>query len=84
MVDDLTGTDYEAQQALIALIKVSDYIIVPVQPSPVDIRSSAKFINLVRERQQVVGKPEYRMLATRRKHWLNQEFGVLKNLDDKG
>lgn len=42
-----------------AAIKVSDFVLIPVQPSPYDIWATSDFVDLIRSRQEVTdGKPK--------------------------
>lgn len=46
-------------------IKAADLVLIPVQPSAYDIWSSETLVDLVRARQEVVGKPEAAFVVSR-------------------
>ena len=54
------------EKMLIASVKVSDIIIIPVQPSPYDIWATADLVDLIKARQEVMdGKPFASFLVSR-------------------
>ena len=54
------------EKMLIASVKVSDIIIIPVQPSPYDIWATADLVDLIKARQEVaIGKPFASFLVSR-------------------
>lgn len=50
-----------------AIIKASDLVLIPVQPSPADIWPTEKIVELIKARQQVIGSPEAAFVVSRRK-----------------
>lgn len=54
------------EKMLVASVKVSDIIIVPVQPSPYDIWATSDLVDLIKARQEVTnGKPFASFLVSR-------------------
>lgn len=50
----------------VSAIKMSDYIIIPVQPSPYDIWAAESFVDLIKTRQEIAdGKPVASFLISR-------------------
>ena len=50
-----------------AAIKVADYILIPVQPSPYDVWGVSDLVDLIKARQQVTdGRPQAAFVVTRR------------------
>jgi chromosome partitioning protein len=56
------------QEIHAAIIKVSDLVLIPVQPSPGDIWPAETIVELVRTRQQIADSPEAAFVINRRKH----------------
>jgi chromosome partitioning protein len=50
-----------------AIIKTSDLALIPVQPSPADIWPTEQIVDLIKQRQEVTGKPEAAFVVSRRK-----------------
>jgi chromosome partitioning protein len=50
-----------------SIIKASDLVLVPVQPSPTDIWASEEIVRLIEKRQEVTGGPEAAFVVSRRK-----------------
>jgi chromosome partitioning protein len=40
-----------------SIIRVSDLVLIPIQPSPADIWATENIVELIRDRQEVVGEP---------------------------
>lgn len=40
-----------------SIIRVSDLVLIPIQPSPADIWATENIVELIKERQEVVGQP---------------------------
>ena len=40
-----------------SIIRVSDLVLIPIQPSPADIWATENIVSLIKERQEVVGEP---------------------------
>lgn len=40
-----------------SIIRVSDLVLIPIQPSPADIWASENIVELIKDRQEVVGEP---------------------------
>ncbi len=40
-----------------SIIRISDLVLIPIQPSPADIWATENIVELIRERQEVVGEP---------------------------
>lgn len=57
----------QLQEMHAAIIKASDLVLIPVQPSPADIWPTEKIAELIKARQQVVGRPEAAFVVSRRK-----------------
>jgi chromosome partitioning protein len=57
----------QLQQMHAEIIKTSDLVLIPVQPSPADIWPTEKIVELIRARQSVVGAPEAAFVVSRRK-----------------
>lgn len=51
-----------------AIIKASDLVLIPVQPSPGDIWPAETIVELIKTRQQVAGSPQAAFVINRRKH----------------
>ena len=56
------------QEIHAAIIKVSDLVLIPVQPSPGDIWPAETIVELIRSRQQVADSPQAAFVINRRKH----------------
>lgn len=56
------------QEMHAAIIKQSDLVLIPVQPSPGDIWPTETIVELIRTRQQVTGSPQAAFVINRRKH----------------
>jgi chromosome partitioning protein len=63
---DRLGSSYDAvvidgsaqlQGATGSIIRVSDLVLMPIQPSPADIWATENIVELINERQEVVGEP---------------------------
>jgi len=63
---DRLGASYDAvvidgsaqlQGATGSIIRVSDLVLIPIQPSPADIWATENIVELVNERQEIVGEP---------------------------
>jgi chromosome partitioning protein len=54
-------------QMAISAIKASDLVIIPVQPSPLDLWACQDLVEMVQARQSLTEKPEARFLVTRAK-----------------
>lgn len=54
-----------AEKMQTSAIKASDLVLIPVQPSAYDIWSSETLVDLVRARQEVVGKPDAAFVVSR-------------------
>lgn len=50
-----------------AIIKASDLVLIPVQPSPADIWPAEQIVDLIKQRQNVTGKPDAAFVVSRRK-----------------
>lgn len=50
-----------------AIIKASDLVLVPVQPSPTDIWATEAIVDLIKGRQEVSGGPDAAFVISRRK-----------------
>jgi chromosome partitioning protein len=46
-------------------VKASDLVLIPVQPSAVDIWPAKEMVDIIRARQEAVGKPDARFLVSR-------------------
>lgn len=40
-----------------SIIRISDLVLIPIQPSPADIWATENIVSLIRDRQEVVGEP---------------------------
>lgn len=56
------------QEMHAAIIKASDLVMIPIQPSPGDIWPAETIVELVKTRQQVSGRPQAAFVINRRKH----------------
>lgn len=56
------------QEMHAAIIKASDLVLIPVQPSPGDIWPAETIVELIRTRQQVADSPQAAFVINRRKH----------------
>lgn len=63
---DRLGTSYDAvvidgsaqlEGATGSIIRMSDLVLIPIQPSPADIWATEGIVNLIKDRQEVVGEP---------------------------
>ena len=50
-----------------AIIKTSDLVLIPVQPSPTDIWPTEQIVELIKGRQEVTGSPDAAFVISRRK-----------------
>jgi chromosome partitioning protein len=50
-----------------AIIKTSDLVLIPVQPSPTDIWATEQIVELIKGRQEVTGEPDAAFVISRRK-----------------
>ncbi|MFB6280374.1 MAG: ParA family partition ATPase [Salinibacter sp.] len=50
-----------------AIIKTSDLVLIPVQPSPTDIWPTEQIVELIKQRQEIVGEPDAAFVISRRK-----------------
>lgn len=50
-----------------AIIKTSDLVLIPVQPSPADIWPTEQIVDLIKQRQEVTGEPAAAFVISRRK-----------------
>lgn len=50
-----------------AIIKTSDLVLIPVQPSPTDIWPTEQIVELIKGRQEVTGMPKASFVISRRK-----------------
>ena len=50
-----------------AMIKTSDLVLIPVQPSPTDIWPTEQIVELIKGRQEVTGGPDAAFVISRRK-----------------
>lgn len=50
-----------------SIIKTSDLVLIPVQPSPADIWPTEQIVDLIHQRQEVAGTPEAAFVISRRK-----------------
>jgi len=55
------------QEMHAAIIKTSDLVLIPIQPSPGDIWPTETVVELVRTRQEVAGSPDAAFVVNRRK-----------------
>jgi chromosome partitioning protein len=55
------------QEIHAAIIKQSDLVLIPIQPSPGDIWPTETIVDLIKTRQQVAGTPEAAFVINRRK-----------------
>lgn len=55
------------QEMHAAIIKQSDLVLIPIQPSPGDIWPTETIVDLIKARQQVAGGPEAAFVINRRK-----------------
>jgi chromosome partitioning protein len=58
----------QLREMAVAAIKAADVVLIPVQPSPLDIWATSDLIELVKERQAVVAKPQAAFIVSRRIH----------------
>lgn len=56
------------QEMHAAIIKQSDLVLIPIQPSPGDIWPTETIVELIKTRQQVAGSPQAAFVINRRKH----------------
>lgn len=56
------------QEMHAAIIKASDLVMIPIQPSPGDIWPAETIVELIKTRQQVTGSPRAAFVINRRKH----------------
>lgn len=56
------------QEMHAAIIKASDLVLIPIQPSPGDIWPAETIVDLIKTRQQVAGSPKAAFVINRRKH----------------
>lgn len=49
------------------IIKISDLVLIPVQPSPTDIWPTEQIVELIKGRQEVTGGPQAAFVVSRRK-----------------
>lgn len=70
----------------VEIIKVSDVIIIPIQPSPNDVWASISFVELIKERQKVkIGLKAYFVINRQKPNTstIKDVRAALKNLDIK-
>lgn len=60
------GAHLQAMHA--AIIKASDLVMIPIQPSPGDIWPAETIVDLIKTRQEVTGSPRAAFVINRRKH----------------
>ncbi|HXI14665.1 MAG TPA: ParA family partition ATPase [Thermoanaerobaculia bacterium] len=71
------------EDIIAAAIKVSDFILIPVQPSPYDIWAASDLVELIKARQEVTdGKPQAAFVITRRIEGTKLGGDVRKALDE--
>lgn len=59
-----------------AIIKASDTVLIPVQPSPADIWPTETIVDLIRRRQKATGGPQAAFVVSRRKAGTRLSKGV--------
>jgi chromosome partitioning protein len=57
----------QLQELHAAIIKASDLVLIPVQPSPADIWPTAEIVDLIQARRNVTGSPQAAFVVSRRK-----------------
>ena len=71
------------EDIIAAAIKVSDFILIPVQPSPYDIWAASDLVELIKARQEVTdGRPQAAFVITRRIEGTKLGGDVRKALDE--
>jgi chromosome partitioning protein len=74
----------QLQQMHAEIIKTSDLVLIPVQPSPADIWPTEKIVELIKARHSVVGAPEAAFVVSRRKTGTRLGRGVQDVLERFG
>lgn len=73
------------EDMIAAAIKISDFIVIPVQPSPYDIWAASDLVELIKARREVTdGKPEAAFIVTRRIEGTKLGEDVRAALDEYG
>lgn len=55
----------QLREMAVATIKSSDIILIPVQPSPLDIWATSDLVQLIKERQEITNKPKAAFIVSR-------------------
>lgn len=74
----------QLQQMHAEIIKASDLVLIPVQPSPADIWPTESIVELIQARQSVVGSPRGAFVVSRRKPGTRLGRGVADVLERFG
>lgn len=72
------------EELSVAIIKVSDVILIPVQPSPFDVWASISFVELIKERQKVKPDLKAAFIVNRQKPNTNAIRDVRLALEEIG
>lgn len=73
------------EDMIAAAIKISDFILIPVQPSPYDIWAASDLVELIKARREVTeGKPEAAFIVTRKIEGTKLGEDVRAALDEYG
>jgi chromosome partitioning protein len=65
VIDGPPGTDTNPAQVTLSALKLSDLVVIPIQPSPFDIEASQDLFELIKERQSLMeGRPKSAVLLT--------------------
>lgn len=73
------------EDMIAAAIKISDFIVIPVQPSPYDIWAASDLVELIKARREVTdGKPEAAFIVTRKIEGTKLGEDVRAALDEYG
>lgn len=67
-----------------AIIRLSDLVLVPVQPSPADLWATSPIVELIRERQEVVGSPAAGFVLSRATPGTNLTADTAEVLEQMG
>lgn len=66
------------------IIKASDLVLIPIQPSPVDVWATEDLVRLIKRRQEATGGPQAAFVVSRRKAGTRLGDGVQSVLDRFG
>lgn len=72
------------EELSVAIIKISDVILIPVQPSPNDVWASISFVELIKERQKIKPDLKAAFIVNRQKPNTNAIRDVRLALEDIG